>query len=413
MIRRCAILASVTGDRVRCCSRRSCRLQRCVRRPVPLDRDRRHRRRLLPVRRRPREGPQREPARRPRDGGSHGRVGRQPEAHSRRPGRHRLHAGRHAGRCGRGPRRVRGPARAGGEPRRALLQLHARRRARRSSGIRTIADLRGKVVSTGSPGSGTEIIAIRMLRAAGLDPDRDVTRQGLGVSESAGALKDGKIAAFFWSGGLPTAAVQDLAHTSGHHHPHDSDRRPGAARCSRSYGAALFPADRFPPAATRASTQPCRSSASPTCWSSTRRCPKLAYDITRVLFEKQPELAGIHPEARNLSLDRGGRVDSSAVPSRRHPVLSREAACGSRSGRSRRARLRVDGADSAGWAAPRRGGPGGRPRRSTRSTGSCSSSSRRSIASAFCWSRWSSRSCSFPRAPKASRSRVSASSTGC
>ena len=48
-----------------------------------------------------------------------------------------------------------------------------------------------------------------------LDPDRDVTRQGLGVSESAEALKDGKVHAFFWSGGLPTAAVQDLSHTSG------------------------------------------------------------------------------------------------------------------------------------------------------------------------------------------------------
>ena len=70
-------------------------------------------------------------------------------------------------------------------------------------------------MSTGSPGSGTEIIATRILRAAGLDPDSDVTRQGLGVSESADALKDGKIAAFFWSGGLPTAAVQDLAHTTG------------------------------------------------------------------------------------------------------------------------------------------------------------------------------------------------------
>ena len=50
-------------------------------------------------------------------------------------------------------------------------------------------------LSTGSPGSGTEIIAVRLLRAAGVDPDREVTRQALGVSESAGALEDGKIAA--------------------------------------------------------------------------------------------------------------------------------------------------------------------------------------------------------------------------
>ena len=72
---------------------------------LPLDRDRRHRRGVLPVRRRPREGPQREPAGRPRDRGSDGGVGRQPQADSRRPRRRRVHAGRHAGRCGRRPRR--------------------------------------------------------------------------------------------------------------------------------------------------------------------------------------------------------------------------------------------------------------------------------------------------------------------
>ena len=57
-----------------------------------------------------------------------------------------------------------------------------------SSGIARIADMKGRAVSTGSPGSGTEVIALRVLRAAGLDPDRDLRRQGLGVSESADAL---------------------------------------------------------------------------------------------------------------------------------------------------------------------------------------------------------------------------------
>ena len=84
-----------------------------------------------------------------------------------------------------------------------------------SSGIRRVADLRGHTVSTGSPGSGTEVTAFRLLSAAGLDPAKDVRRQGLGASESADALKDGKIDAFFWSGGLPTAAIQDLSHTPG------------------------------------------------------------------------------------------------------------------------------------------------------------------------------------------------------
>ena len=168
------------------------------------------------------------------------------------------------------------------------------------SGIRGLADLRGKVISSGSPGSGTEVIAVRMLRAAGLDPERDVTRQGLGVSESAGALKDGKIAAFFWSGGLPTAAVQDLAHT------------PGVAvslvptadvlpQLQRDYRELYFRLD-VPASAYRGvdAVVPVAGVANVLVVSASLPEP-LAYDITRLLFAKQAELAAIHPEARHLA----------------------------------------------------------------------------------------------------------------
>ena len=172
-----------------------------------------------------------------------------------------------------------------------------------SSAIHRIADLKGQVVSIGSPGSGTEIIANRLLTAAGLDPDRDVTRQGLGVSESAGALKDGKIAAFFWSGGLPSAAVQDLAHTPG-----ITIRMIGTAdllpQLQRDYGSLYFSAD------VPASAYPGVDAAVPVVGVANvlvvnGSMPEpLAYDITRLLFEKQTELAAIHPEARRLSLER-------------------------------------------------------------------------------------------------------------
>jgi uncharacterized protein len=81
------------------------------------------------------------------------------------------------------------------------------------SGIETIEDLRGKTVSVGSPGSGTEVIALRLLEVAGVDPDADITKRGLGVGESVQAMRDGSIDAFFWSGGVPTGAVTDLATT--------------------------------------------------------------------------------------------------------------------------------------------------------------------------------------------------------
>src|SRR2546425_7292007 len=75
------------------------------------------------------------------------------------------------------------------------------------AGINGAADLKGKRVSVGSAGSGTEIIANRTLEAYGLDPNKDIQRERLGVQDSANALRDGKIDAFFFSGGLPVAAV--------------------------------------------------------------------------------------------------------------------------------------------------------------------------------------------------------------
>src|SRR6476659_5920957 len=83
------------------------------------------------------------------------------------------------------------------------------------TGIETMADRKGKRVSTGSPGGATEVMAFRVIEAAGLDKDKDMKRERLGVAESVNAIKDRKIDASFWVGGIPTAAVTDLAATPG------------------------------------------------------------------------------------------------------------------------------------------------------------------------------------------------------
>lgn len=171
------------------------------------------------------------------------------------------------------------------------------------SGIRSVADLRGKTISTGAPGSGTEVIALRVLRAAGIDPAKDVVRQGLGASESAGALKDGKVAAFFWSGGLPTAAVQDLAHSPGMSIDliAMADLLPVLRR---DYGELYFQADVLANA-YKGVAHPVAVVGVANVLVVNKSMPEpLAYDITRLLFEKKAELAAIHPEAANLSLGR-------------------------------------------------------------------------------------------------------------
>jgi uncharacterized protein len=87
--------------------------------------------------------------------------------------------------------------------------------ARNNAGINAIADMRGKRVSTGAPNSGTEVIANRMLEAAGLDPAKDIQAQRTELGKTVEGMKDGSIDAMFWSGGLPTSAITDLFTSQG------------------------------------------------------------------------------------------------------------------------------------------------------------------------------------------------------
>jgi TRAP transporter TAXI family solute receptor len=184
-----------------------------------------------------------------------------------------------------------------------------------ASGINGLPDLKNKAVSTGSPGSGSEVIAFRLLEAAGLDHDTDVRRQGLGVAQSVDALKDGKIQAFFWSGGLPTASILDLGHTPGitmRLLPNASY----AAVLQRTYGQQLYSTLTIP-----ASTYPGPDGDVPVVGVANvlvvnAAMPEtLAFDITRLLFEKQGDLIAIHPEAQKLSL----KTATQGSPAAYHP----------------------------------------------------------------------------------------------
>jgi TRAP transporter TAXI family solute receptor len=83
------------------------------------------------------------------------------------------------------------------------------------TGVKSVMDLKGKRVSVGAPNSGTEEQADYVLKALGIDWNKDFKREKLGASESVAALKDGKIDAFFWSGAVPTSSIIDLANTPG------------------------------------------------------------------------------------------------------------------------------------------------------------------------------------------------------
>ncbi|MDH5286034.1 MAG: TAXI family TRAP transporter solute-binding subunit [Betaproteobacteria bacterium] len=174
------------------------------------------------------------------------------------------------------------------------------------TGINRLADLKGKRVSTGSPGSGTEIMALRVLEALGIDAKKDLRQERLGAAESANAMKDKKIDAFFWVGGLPTAAVTDLAATPGTKIKL-LDHGEAVEAMNKKYGP-LYVADTIP-----ANTYPGQDKASTNVdvWNilvaTDKMSNEMAYQIVKTLYEKKPDLVAVHKEAQNIELKHQAR----------------------------------------------------------------------------------------------------------
>lgn len=182
-------------------------------------------------------------------------------------------------------------------------------------GITKMSDLKGKHVSTGSPGSATEVMAFRIIEAAGLDRDKDMKRERLGVAESVNALKDNKIDAFFWVGGLPTAAVTDLANTPGTK-IRMIDHADVVAKMNQKYGP-LYVEDTIPKATYKGMDADNRQATVMNLLVAHEKMDdKTAYNIVKTIFDRKADMVAVHKEAENFRLD---NQKTGATPIPWHP----------------------------------------------------------------------------------------------
>jgi len=169
------------------------------------------------------------------------------------------------------------------------------------TGINTMKDLKGHRVSTGAPASGTEVMAMRLIEAYGLDPNKDMTRERLSVAESVNALKDGKIDALFWVGGVPTPSITDLAATPGKKIKL-IDHGDGAENMRKKYGP-IYVKNRI---LANAYPGEARETSNVDVWNlivvPEKADEKLVYQITKTMFEKKDELVKVHKDAAFLDL---------------------------------------------------------------------------------------------------------------
>jgi TRAP transporter TAXI family solute receptor len=181
--------------------------------------------------------------------------------------------------------------------------------ARTEAKIQTVADMRGKRISTSSLNSGTDFFAGRILEAAGLDPDRDITRQRLSLPDTTKGMQEGNIDALFFSGGLPTPGIADLfASAPGKFSfvPLDKLGPPLSAKYGPIYATDTVAKETY--------NQPdAVQLVVPTLVIVNANMPdELAYQLTKVLFDHQPELKKVHPEGGHF--DRAGGPNTQPVP---------------------------------------------------------------------------------------------------
>lgn len=179
------------------------------------------------------------------------------------------------------------------------------------SGIKTLEDMKGKRISTSAPGSGHELVALKLLEAAGVDPTKDFKRERINLSESVNAFKDRKIDGFFFATGLPAAAMLDLSSTPGIKY-RILDVQSYNKAITDKYGP-IYLETTIPKGTYSQQEQDVKTIGIPVLLVTDESMDeKLVYDITKALFEHKDDLVAVHKEAKKLTLQTA--IEGSSVP---------------------------------------------------------------------------------------------------
>nr|WP_289099359.1 TAXI family TRAP transporter solute-binding subunit [uncultured Halomonas sp.] len=176
------------------------------------------------------------------------------------------------------------------------------------SDIHSIADLAGKRVSVGAPGSGTELNARALLEANGVNYE-DFTPQRLNFNETADAIRDGDIDAGFWSVGPPTSSILNLAATRDIRLIGLSDEEIANAQEVE----AVFAPYELAAGMYDGMDEAVQTIGIPNVLVvNADMDEELAYQLTQLLFENTDELIAVHPAANDTTVE--FTMNSTPVP---------------------------------------------------------------------------------------------------
>lgn len=171
------------------------------------------------------------------------------------------------------------------------------------SGIQSIADLKGKIVNIGNPGSGQRGNATDILMAAGIDPEKDLQAEGLKAAEAAGMLQDGRIDAYFYTVGHPNGSFKEA--TSGakkaHFVPIDGAPVDVLVDMYPYYAKSIIPVSSYP-GATNTADVPTFGVKATLC-TSADVSDDVVYAIVKEVFDNLEDFKKLHPAYALLSAE--------------------------------------------------------------------------------------------------------------
>lgn len=177
-----------------------------------------------------------------------------------------------------------------------------------SSGIKTVADLKGKKVSVGAPGSGTEINARQILEAYGLTFD-DLSTERLSFGDSAKKIQDGGLDAAFVTAGAPTAAVNELSATTGIKIlPIEDDKIAAIMGKYKFYSEQTIPANTYPKQDADVKTIAVKAIITVRA----ELDEELVYNITKTIYENTQPLIAINAKANEIVTEKA--LDGISIP---------------------------------------------------------------------------------------------------
>jgi len=168
-----------------------------------------------------------------------------------------------------------------------------------SSGVTSLSDLRGRRVSVGAPGSGTEVNAEQILTANGISYD-DIDEQRLNFNETADALANGDIDVGFWSVGAPTSSILNLATTQSIHViPLTEDEMTAAIGANPVFARTQLAGGTY----TGVDEAVAVVGVPNVLVVSAEMDDDLAYAITKAMFDNIADLQAVHPAANETTVE--------------------------------------------------------------------------------------------------------------